>query len=718
MDTNLSIVDHTLHIGVADITLSCEGDRFMGLGEVKVGNVRLRSARIPMFARLRTPFGVEFVDMRLYDIQQVNEGSVVLKTTASARQGPIMEWMLHTCRPRVATGGWGAEPLPVDDLQLSMTLAPASRAFGPFQAEGFCYQYAYACPSHPVYMITDHGSWEPGGSGVGNSLYLRGTNPPVSTIADADEFYSTEWYLPGIVNPNIFQFKPFQTGMQGFTLTVHAQGALVTWATKVAHIRTLLEKRRGADEIEHWHEHCGDLGPELTTSPMEVLWIPGDFSDDAALANLYFHVNERVSGELHRQAGIRRERITTYATMEEWGLPDLRRYIDLGLPRVLEAGVKTVYIPSMFQNNMNTFGVGNMCCTVDYKIAESVGEENVKAFCAKAHTAGAKVQMWGNTALSAMTLKCILPETADRRRIDFLPLKGSVKEAIGKARVPFVRNAFGAIEADHYTPVFCQLNLLDPVVREYWHTCWKDAHDRLGIDGIFLDSSFNMTSDKFHWSYWTEGAQKGATIDQTALHGRCRPAEEPPPKILSQYFAHLEMVREMQHYGYHYSGEDTGVFGLKRSGPDVVNRMKAFCLWADSYCGFDPQAIREAGEDPDTIFFKGLAYRVMWNLCWDPHKDELSWRYVSRKHALDAPSPEQLKLLAVFNEVEDQMRECEVLPGESAVLYRFEGGMIVWAVQAGRIELDREGEAVDLVGGGTCRGKTLAAEARHVYRIT
>ncbi|MFP4029202.1 MAG: hypothetical protein ACLFWL_15550, partial [Candidatus Brocadiia bacterium] len=81
-----------------------------------------------------------------------------------------------------------------------MTLAPVERIFGSFKAQGFSCRYSYNCPSHPVYMITDHGSWEPGGTAVGNTILLRGNNPPVTTITDSSQRYSSEWYLPEIVN--------------------------------------------------------------------------------------------------------------------------------------------------------------------------------------------------------------------------------------------------------------------------------------------------------------------------------------------------------------------------------------------------------------------------------------------------------------------------------------------------------------------------------------
>ena len=56
---------------------------------------------------------------------------------------------------------------------------------------------------------------------------------------------------------------------------------------------TLIEKPRECDEVVHWHEHCGDLGNEVSTPVMEVLWFPGGL-DWVGQANLYEDVKNLV----------------------------------------------------------------------------------------------------------------------------------------------------------------------------------------------------------------------------------------------------------------------------------------------------------------------------------------------------------------------------------------------------------------------------------------
>jgi len=177
---------------------------------------------------------------------------------------------------------------------------------------------------------------------------------------------------------------------------------LVTFPNKVSHIRSLFEKWRGGNEIVHFHEHCNDLAKIFKTSPVEVLWLPGQLGR-VGRANLYNDIREMVHEEFHQQIGMKRERITTYGIIEEETEPDFNEYTNKILPKFIEAEVKTLFIPSQCQNDMNTWGLSNMCCNVDFKISETVDEEKLKKFCHAAKVGGARVEMWGNTAISTIT---------------------------------------------------------------------------------------------------------------------------------------------------------------------------------------------------------------------------------------------------------------------------------------------------------------------------
>lgn len=690
-----------------EIAFETTGDFMQGIGAVKVNGIALRSNRLPMFCQISTPEAIELVNYKLKNKTSAPD-LLQLDFEVQKQLGDTMEWMLHTVRNRRNMADWTKEPEAAPGTVVSLILKPAERKLGNVMAKGFSYQYTFKSKELAIYKITDRATWEIGAKATGNELWMRnGVVECIKAFAQPDDFYSTEWYLPNIANPNIFQFHPLQTQLQGFTFTSAKEGTLITWATELSHIRSLFEKWRGYNEIVHFHEHCNDLAGEFKTSPMEVLWVPGEL-DQVGRANLYNHVRELVHEELHRQAGLRRERITTYGVIEEWTEPDFDRYREKGLSKLMDAGVKTVFIANQCQNDMNTWGLSNMCCNVDFKISETVGEDKLKKFCQAAKAGGVKVQMWGNTAVSTTTER-FMHRDGRKKGIEFLPFKDSIQEVIAKAESPFIRNASNAIEADHYTPRFCALNLRDKDICDYWLKQWKYFHDEIGIEGIFLDSSFNMSSDKFHHAQW-DGTRGwgGATLDQKGVTGKYRPANEPPKLIHTQYFAHLNLIAQMQKDGYHYCGEDMGVFGINRTGPDLIERIPSLPLWADCFCDFDEKVVKEAGFEPMDIFFKGLAYRMMWKIYWNIRQDKLY---------LGTENPFAFKMIKIFNQVNDFLYDREILAGENGILYTKDNTSVLWAFTNFDFKLNSSAKVKNLVSGKDFTGKSIKAEKNNVYLI-
>ncbi len=703
-----------LRIGQAELHLDLSGDVLRGFGRVTIAGAELRSPRLPWLVDLRTPEALEFTDWRIVNRTAV-EGGIDLVLAPSARQGDIMEWMLHTVKNRRRLADWADEtPQPVANTTLTIRLRAVTRTIGGRQANGFSYQYVWHSDRHAIYKILDRASWEPGGHAEDLEFWQRAHFMPsgVHRIGGRDEHLTTEWWLAGCHNPDIVQFIPFQTGMQGFTYTRHGSGTLVTWATSAAHIRSLFEKRRGTDEMLHFHEHCGDLARDFSTSPIEVLWLAGATTEPAAI-DQYDAIRNLVWDALHADTGLKREFVTTYGVVEEWGMHDFARSTREAIPALRAHGADWVMIPSHFANNMNTWGVGNMCCTVDYKIPASVGESTLGAFCAAAKANGMHVEMWGNTAISTLTLifnNCDANgKTIDK--IKFLPQAGSVMEAYAKTTQAFIRNPAGHLESDHYTPVFACTNLRDAVVTDYWHTAWRDLHERIGVDGLFLDSSANLSSDKFHWVGFPQAAVAGATIDNLATHGKIRPVVEPDRAILSQYRAHLGLIRDMQGYGYRYTTEDCGLFGVNRSGPSINVRGRQPWMWSETICYFEVPELEKLGLDPDEVFVRGLTWRMMWYLYWrctdgvvsfmqDPNPANARW---------DRPTSFHIARFKAFAAADRDMRgKRTCLPDGAGVMYENGSTRVLWAFTDQPLPCVAE----DLVAGGTAR----SAVKHGVYR--
>ncbi|MDY3069695.1 MAG: hypothetical protein SOR57_08625 [Parabacteroides sp.] len=686
-----------------------EGGCFVGLGNISVDGVALRSPRRPMFVEITTPDGVRFLNYRVVR-EKVSEEGIELDFSVDYVRDAMMEWMLHTVRNRRNLKDWTEGPREAEDTRVTLVIKPVTRMISGKEWKGFSYQYVYHSGKYPIYRILDRGTWEIGGNVNRNEFWMRnGSVPSKVKFKSKDDFYSTEWYLPGIENPNIFQFFPLQTTMQGFTFTNSPKGVLVTWANKVEHINSYFEKQKGKDEMAHFHEHCSDLLYDFRTSPMEVIWCPGEF-DEVGLANIYESVKEVVYDTLHEDAGIKRERVSTYGVIEEWTIPDMDKYINKGVPALTGVGVRTIFIPNECQNAMNVYGVSNMCCNVDYKIADCVGEDKMKELCDKAAAGNARIEMWGNTAISSLTEMFSYGGQDETDRLKRLPVKGSIMEVVQKAKMPWIRNASNAIEADHYTPRFCALNMRDPDIYAYWMKCWGHFIKDLGLKGIFLDSSFNLTSNKFHYVQNMDALRKGgATLDQLDNLGFYRPEKEPEKGIFSQYHAYVDMIRDMQEMGYHYTGEDIGVFGIHRSGPGIRMRLDCLYIWTDCIAQFDAREIKKMGLEPVDVLFKGLAYRMMWFIYWDIKKEK-----IIPIQGRDDEFP-TFDFFRIYNEVEAYMYGREILEGEKGVLYNKDNVYVLWAFDDFEHKLPRDAKVRDMQGGEITASGSVAVKKNHVY---
>ena len=172
-----------------------------------------------MFVEIRNPSAVELLNYRVTHCENSSE-SVLMRFSMEKQEGGLMEWMVHEVRPRYNTADWSHGPKPAEETVLELELRLAKRVIGRFSYSGFSYRYHYRSGTIPIYKVLDRGTWEIGGSAIGNEFWMRNCFvPSLVRIESTKQFYSTEWYIPDCSNPSAFQFLPLQTGLQGFSFT-------------------------------------------------------------------------------------------------------------------------------------------------------------------------------------------------------------------------------------------------------------------------------------------------------------------------------------------------------------------------------------------------------------------------------------------------------------------------------------------------------------------
>ena len=213
--------------GGLSIELLGRGTAFFGLGKVSQSGLALRSGRRPMFIEIRNPWGVELLNYRVVH-GEISDDRARLSFSMDHHERGLMEWMLHAVRPRYNTADWTRGPQPAEGTIVTLELRSIKRTIGAHDYSGFSYRYHYRSEKIPIYKILDRGSWEIGGSAIGNEFWMRNCfAPPIVRIESAKQFYSTEWYIPNCANPNAFQFLPFKTEFEGFFFMASHEGVLL-----------------------------------------------------------------------------------------------------------------------------------------------------------------------------------------------------------------------------------------------------------------------------------------------------------------------------------------------------------------------------------------------------------------------------------------------------------------------------------------------------------
>jgi hypothetical protein len=144
--------------------------------------------------------------------------------------------------------------------------------------------------------------------------------------------------------------------------------------------------------------------------------------------------------------------------------------------------------------------------------------------------------------------------------------------------------------------------------------------------------------------------------------------------------------------------------------------MQALPLWLDSYCVFDARPVREAGLDPSDVFFRGLAYRVVWFIYWDVARKELAFKQSGGDDS-DDPTTWHFAVLKAFNQARPFHKNRLILSGERGVVYEGPGGKVVWAFVDADHHIDSDVPVRELVEGLEFRGPIVPMKARHVYLV-
>lgn len=294
-----------LHIGAETTLALLLGPRqeWLGIGAISVQGVPLRQQEHPLVVRLDTPDGYLYTQYFLEKVVYREEGAVEVIFRALGMPWGRQEYMDEYEQPlfNLRLGGEVVE----DTLQLH--LAPVTMNFSDREWTGFSFSFAYASEKRQVHRLLVHGSWELGGSLVGNTVLQQGQcNMPVYRGATETLFTTTclktlEQY--GSPQGVSFQLAPRGGLLQGFDFQYGKSGALWQYWPEPGSISSILESPVGSDRLQVIDEYRFTLTRQAKTPPQVVLFTPGPLAEYDA-RDLWWDAVQFVYGGIRQRYGV------------------------------------------------------------------------------------------------------------------------------------------------------------------------------------------------------------------------------------------------------------------------------------------------------------------------------------------------------------------------------------------------------------------------------
>jgi len=157
------------------LQLLLDGPHLLGLGEIVIAGVPVRSGQVPLRPVIRTGHGVVYRQYRLEEMREEGEATVIA-TTALGEPQLYGEWRDEYDFPMA----WPRlQPEAYAD-RVEWLLRPERLTLEGVEYTGFSYALRYASGERQIHQVTIEATWELGGRADGNTLLYQGqVNPPV-----------------------------------------------------------------------------------------------------------------------------------------------------------------------------------------------------------------------------------------------------------------------------------------------------------------------------------------------------------------------------------------------------------------------------------------------------------------------------------------------------------------------------------------------------------
>jgi hypothetical protein len=532
------------------------GDIFEGIGNVRLGRRKLRSAELPILPLVATPGAHRVVRLEFEDIARADDAVTISLRPYVVSGGPT-EWVCCDGQDRWEVGTWSQSPERDRGGMLQVTFRPVDKVLGGIPFAGFSYAYRFHSRKHHVYRVHDRSTWELGGWATGNSFWLCGPfNEPQAEFRKKDDAFTSALRRPD-GGPPLQQFLPLFTALQGFTFQFDRHSLLVTAFERPFHCDSLFQKEHGRNYIVHWHQLCGDLQGCLEFPALQVLCAPVEALHGADRANQYCAVRDELHSQYRQDAGVLRPDTAPSGCLVGAG-KDLKR-IQRGLDELARGAFTRVCLPGLLGANDP-----------------------------KDHTAKAR--------LAATERVRRVTELARGRALE---VAASLTDCC--SRWAALDSADDGDSTDVHGSDMIAAALHDG-------DCWdgllrhlRRLKNEFHLDAVFADGPMDAIARRYHWA--------GTPTDGPHPHAG--------PRITSLAGRRVELVAALQKMGFRCLL--TGPMGLDTPGqapPGEAVLGREF-MFRDRVLNFPHKALAAAQGEPADVYFRGCANRLSYMPTYD-----------------------------------------------------------------------------------------------------
>lgn len=393
------------------IDLMFDGERFLGIGEVRYQHKPLRSAQLPWIVYTESEHGFRFEPNRLIDVIRDGE-AVTLVFAGDGTWLPRLQEADAMGDCRVATRRT-ANPV----VTFRWSFRPITENIYGNNWPGLAMQVAVESPGQPIHWLIEDTTWEMGGNAAGCTLIQQ----DVSTIdleqsVKAESAFSTieKFFTDGWGGAYPMDMLPRCAGSAQCDFQVKDDLALCIYTERPGLTRARIEKFANEDVIHYTDRPFFKLGESITAPERKLLIFQADNKlKKHEWRNLWLdaftYTRQRILAEYDFQLETPRPSLHSHLWDDDLKARGAGWANDLkaALPEYSKLGYRDVFTHGVWDSITSdpklTSADGNICCPYRFRYADMFGgDAGMKALGDVAKSVGMGIFQWYSFHLSKL----------------------------------------------------------------------------------------------------------------------------------------------------------------------------------------------------------------------------------------------------------------------------------------------------------------------------